>query len=89
MKIIRYNNKTFMTKSLRKSIMTRSMLRNKYNRNRTYKNWIIFKRQRNKCVKILRNVKKEYLSNLNVKDVTEDVGNFGQQLNHFSLTAKQ
>ena len=60
-----------MAKSLRKAIMTRSKLRNKYDKNRTPKNWIIFKKQRNKCVQILRNVKKEYLSNLNVKDVTD------------------
>ena len=70
-KIIRYNHKTFMTKSLRKAITTRSKLRNRYNKNRTPKNWIIFKKQRKKCVKILRNVKKKYLSNLNVKDVTD------------------
>ena len=60
-----------MTKILRKSITTCFKLRNKYNKNRTPKKQIIFKKQRNKCVKILRNVKKEYLSNLNVKDVTD------------------
>ena len=49
-KIIRYNNKTCMNKSLRKAIMTRSNLRNKYNKNRTPKICIIFKKQRNKCV---------------------------------------
>ena len=51
--------------------MTHSQLRNKYNKGRTPKTWIVFKKQISKCVKILRNVKQEYLSNLNVKDVTD------------------
>ena len=40
--------------------MIRSKLRNKYNKNKTPENWINFKKkqQRNKCAKILRNVKK-------------------------------
>ena len=60
-----------MTKNLRKAIMTRSKLRSKYNKSKAPKNWIIVKKQRNKCVKTVKNVKKEYLSNLNVKDVTD------------------
>ena len=51
--------------------MTGSNVGNKYNKNRTPKNWIIFKKQRHKCVKILSNVIKEYLSNLNIKGVTD------------------
>ena len=77
-----------MTKNLRKAIMTRSKLRNKYNKNRTPKNWIIFKKQRNKCVKILRNVKKEYLSNLNVKDVTDSRKFWSTVKPFFSDTSK-
>ena len=48
-KIIRYNNKMFMTKNLRKAIMTSSKLRNKCHKNRAPKNRIIFKKQINKC----------------------------------------
>ena len=70
-KIIRYNYKTFLTKILRKAIITGTNVGNKYNKNRTPKNWIIFKKQRHKWVKILRNVTKEYLSNLNIKGVTD------------------
>ena len=77
-----------MTKSLRKAIMTHSKLRNKYNKNRTPKNWTIFKKQRNKCVKILRNVKKEYLSNLNVKDVTDSRKFWSTVKPFFSDTSK-
>ena len=41
-KVVRYKNKMFMTKSLRKVTMARSKLRSKCNKNRTPKNWIIF-----------------------------------------------
>ena len=58
-----------MTKSLRKSIMTLSNLLNNYNKNRTPESWMSFKKQRNKCVEILRNLEKDYLSNLNINDV--------------------
>ena len=59
-----------MTKNLRKSIMARSKLQNKYSKNRQPENWIRFKKQRIKCIKILRNVKNESLSNLKTKGVT-------------------
>ena len=77
-----------MTKSLRKAIVTRSKLRNNYNKNRTPKNLIIFEKQRNKCIKILRNVKKEYLSNLNVKDVTDTRKFWSRVKPFFSDTSK-
>ena len=38
-KILRHNNSPFMTKELRKEIMKRSKLKNKYNKKRNYKNW--------------------------------------------------
>ena len=60
----------FMTKNLRKAIMARSKLQNKYSKNRQPENWIRFKKQRIKCIKILRNVKNESLSNLKTKGVT-------------------
>ena len=66
-KYIRHENKTFMSKSLRKATMTHSKLRNEHNKNMTQENWINFEKERNDCVKILRNLKKEYLSNLNLR----------------------
>ena len=84
-KIIRCNNKTFMTKRLRKVIMTCSKLGKKYKKKKDTRIWINFKNQRSKCDKILRNVKKEYLSDLNIKGVA-DRREFGQQFNHFSPT---
>ena len=39
-KVLRGNHAPFITKELSKGIMTRSRLKNKFNRNRTKENWI-------------------------------------------------
>ena len=46
MKILRYNNNPFMNKALRKAIMTRSRLKNKFNKNRYAKNWNNYKKHK-------------------------------------------
>ena len=56
-KYLRANDAPFMTKTLRKAIMLRTQLRNRLNRYNTSENWTAFKKQRNKCVKILRQAK--------------------------------
>ena len=61
-----------MIKELRKEIMKRSKLRNKFNRNRNYENWCNFKFQRNYCVNLLRKTKKQYYENLSVKNVMDN-----------------
>ena len=71
-KIQRFNNNPFMTKQLRKGIMHRSRLKNVFNKNRTPKNWDSYKKQRNFCVNLLRKTKKEYLENINVKDINDN-----------------
>ena len=68
-KPIRNNNQPFMTKTLRKVIMKRSKLRNKFNKERNIEYWL---RQRNLCSNLLKESKKPHFSNLNVKDVTEN-----------------
>ena len=70
--MIRFNNNVFITKELRKEIMKRSKLRNKFNRNRNHENWCNFKFQRNYCVNLLRKTKKQYYKNLNVKNVVDN-----------------
>ena len=47
MKILRYNNNPFMNKALRKAIMTRSRLKNKFNKIGSAQNWNSYKKQRN------------------------------------------
>ena len=60
-KILRFNHNPFMSKALRKAVMVRSKLKNKYNKNRTGENWDTYKKQRNFCVNLLRKTKKDYL----------------------------
>ena len=51
------NHNKLMTEKLRKEVMTRSYLRNKYDKNRTYENWSNYKKQRNICTNILKKTK--------------------------------
>ena len=71
-KVLRHNNNTFMTKELRKEIMLRSKLKNKFNKERNHINWCNYKRQRNYCLSILRKSKKEYFNSLNMKQVSDN-----------------
>ena len=59
-KYIRAKDGPFMTKALRKENMHRTRLRNKYNNDSTEENFKAFKKQRNKCVKLLRRIKFDY-----------------------------
>ena len=83
MKILCYNNKPFMNKALRKVIMKRSRLKNKFNKNSSAKNWNSYKKQRNFCLKLLFQTKEKYFNNINVKKVSDNK-RFGNQLNYFS-----
>ena len=69
-KLLRANNAPFMNKKLSKAIMTRSRLRNKYKNNPTNENLAAFKKQRNFCVKLSRQSKKDYFNKLDVSNVT-------------------
>ena len=71
-KILRYNNKTFITKELRKEIMKRSKLKNIFNKNKNQENWCKYKIQRNYCVKLLHKIKKQYYNNLDIQEVTDN-----------------
>ena len=57
-KYVRANDSPFVTKNLRKEHMKRSRLRNKYLKEKTENNAIAYKRQRNKCVSLLKQAKK-------------------------------
>ena len=64
-KYIRANDSPFMTKDLRKAIMVRSRLKNKYNKIKTEENRLNYNMQRNKCTSLLRKAKKNYFNKLN------------------------
>ena len=55
-----------------KKYMKRSRLRNNFLRNRTEENKILYNRQRNYRVSLLRKSKREYCENLNMKNVTDN-----------------
>ena len=71
-KKVRANNHQFMTKALRKAIMTRSRLKNAYLKTRNSKNWENYKKQRNFCTNLLKKTKSEYFRNLNIKELNDN-----------------
>ena len=52
--------------------MTRSRLRNKYNKNRTYENWSNYKKQCNIYTSILKKTKSDYFNNIDIKNITDN-----------------
>ena len=69
--VVRNNNQSFMTETLRKAIMKRSKLRKKFNKERNAKNWSNYKQQRKCYSNLLKKSKTRYFNNLDVKDATQ------------------
>ena len=63
-KVLRGNQAPFITRDLSKQIMTRSRLRNKFNRHKTTENWKAYKSQHNKCTSMRRNNIRKHFSTL-------------------------
>ena len=61
-----------MTKELRKAIMKRSQVRNRYNKNQNYENLYLYKKQRNFCVSLSRKTERNYFKNVKIQDVTDN-----------------
>ena len=61
-----------MIKQFFKEIMKRSRHSKSFLKNRTEENKIIYNRQRNYCVSLLRKSKLGYYENLNIKKVTDE-----------------
>ena len=73
-KYIRANNSNCITKAPWEEFMNRSRLRNKFLRERTNESKIVYNKQQNICVSLLRKTKRDYFANLatkNMKDHTE------------------
>ena len=68
----RGNNMPFMNKSFSCAHMKRTWLRKCYLKNRSEQNRLSYVKQRNYCVSLLRNTKKDYYANLNVKDIVDN-----------------
>ena len=71
-KYTRGNHLPFINKELSKAITHRSKLRNNFLRNRSTENGEKYSKQQNYCVYLLRKIKKNYYSNLNEKNITDD-----------------
>ena len=67
MKYKRGNHMPFITKDLSKEIMKRLKLRNNYLKNKTDTNRMLYKKQSNCCVSLLRKSKTNYYANLDEK----------------------
>ena len=69
---VRANDNPFITKEIRKEHMKRTRLRNKYLSERSDSNAAAYKRQRNKCVALLRKAKKSYFGQLKPSDICDN-----------------
>ena len=69
---IRANQKNFMDKELNQAIMVRSKLRNKFLKLKTEENRLAYAKQRNYCVKLLQQKKRQYFENLNLSSITDN-----------------
>ena len=58
-----------MNRRLRKEIMLRSKKKNTFNNNPTTENWNQYRLQRNKCVKVLREVKGDFYASLDLNNI--------------------
>ena len=65
-KLIRGNNKPFITKELRKEIFKRSRLKNKANKSGLQNDISLYKKQRNYVCSLVKNEKRKYFKNINI-----------------------
>ena len=71
-KYLRANHATFMTKEVRKAIMMRSKLRNKFLQDKNEKSRNDYRKQRNLRVALVRRVKQQYFSSLDLNLIADN-----------------
>ena len=71
-KYLRANHATFMTKEVRKAIMMRSKLRNKFLQDKNEKSRNDYRKQRNLCVALVRRAKQQYFSSLDLSLIADN-----------------
>ena len=73
-KVLRANNKPYMTKALRKAIMRRSTLKTKYLKTKTDENFLkAFKKQKNFTNRLAKKERIKYFANLDLNKYTDNV----------------
>ena len=73
MKVLRANNKPYMTKALRKAIMKRSTLKNKFFKCKSDENLKAFKKQKNFTNRLAKRERVKYFANLDLNKYTDNV----------------
>ena len=71
-KVIRANQKPYVTKNMRKAIMLRSQLENNFFRYRTEEYRKLLKKQKNYCNRLYRRERKKYYSQLNLNNINDN-----------------
>ena len=66
------NEVPYMTKPLRKAIMTRSRLENKYLKTKLFSDKDMFKKQRNYCNRLYKRERKRFYKNIDLKNITDN-----------------
>ena len=69
-KAVRENQNPLFNKEITEAFMKRTELRNKFLKHKIVESRQASVKQRNYCISLLRKVKRNYYSNLNVKDIT-------------------
>ena len=71
-KVLRANDKPYMTKVLRKAIMRRSVLKNKYLKEKSEESLEKFKKQKNYTNRLIKRERTKYFANLNLNKYTDN-----------------
>ena len=71
-KVVRANQKPYVTKKLRKAIMKRSYLENKYYKYRSEYGRKALRKQKNYCNRLYKRERKKYYSQLNLNNITDN-----------------
>ena len=71
-KTIRANESPFMSKILKKGIMNRSRLKNKFLKHNSEENRLAYNKQKNYCTSLLRKEKRNYFETLDTSKVTDN-----------------
>ena len=71
-KILRANHAEYMTKHLRKAIMRRSALENKFHKYGTAEHNKAYKKQKNYCSRLYKKERRKYYNNLDHKKITDN-----------------
>ena len=71
-KYIRHNQAPFMNKGVRKAIMVRTKLLNKFRKENSFINELEYKRQRNFCTTLIKKTKRNFYNNLSVSKIIDN-----------------